>query len=67
MDPTDNRQLILVTTVDIGGGMTDLIELYLGDEPEVSHSLTSCVSPGLCEITPTEHQALQTLPFLQQA
>ncbi len=35
MHVKEKRQLVLVTTVDIGGGLTDQIELYLGDRPEV--------------------------------
>ena len=31
----DDRPLILVTTVDIGRGRTDVIELRQGDSPEV--------------------------------
>ena len=38
MDTGEDRQLVLVTTVDIGGGRTDQIELYVGDRPEVVHS-----------------------------
>lgn len=40
MDTEEDRQLVLVTTVDIGGGRTDQIELYVGDRPEVSHSIS---------------------------
>lgn len=35
MAAKEKRQLVLVTTVDIGGGLTDQIELYMGDIPEV--------------------------------
>lgn len=34
----EERQLLLVTTVDVGGGLTDQIELRVGDNPEVRKS-----------------------------
>jgi hypothetical protein len=36
------RPLVLVTTVEIGGGLTGRIELRLGDSPEVG--LSDCSS-----------------------
>ena len=36
MAAKEKRQLVLVTTVDIGGGLMDQIELYMGDIPEVN-------------------------------
>ena len=36
------RPLVLVTTVEIGGGLTDRIELRLGDNPEVC-----CFKPAM--------------------
>lgn len=44
MDTREDRQLVLVTTVDIGGGRTDQIELYVGDRPEVWHSISTCTT-----------------------
>ncbi|BDA47284.1 hypothetical protein COCOBI_10-1300 [Coccomyxa sp. Obi] len=57
MDTTEDRQLVLVTTVDIGGGRTDQIELYVGDKPEDA-AAAFCAKNGLpdCVVQPlTEH------------
>ncbi|EIE23420.1 hypothetical protein COCSUDRAFT_41669 [Coccomyxa subellipsoidea C-169] len=57
MHAKEKRQLVLVTTVDIGGGLTDQIELYLGDRPE-EIAAAFCKKNGLpdCVVQPlTEH------------
>ena len=57
----DDRPLILVTTVDIGRGRTDVIELRQGDSPEVwdtsghlpfHDSATGLPKPCCCEGVP---------------
>lgn len=36
MQSSNDRQIILITTVDIGGGRTAQIKLREGDSPQVS-------------------------------
>ena len=65
MQDSSNRQIILITTVDIGEGRTAQIKLREGDSPQVREQVHASMYDSIHRHRAEQHRKVTELPLVR--